>query len=147
MAGGQGSGAADLATRRAEGTAETATTRTVVAERWIVYPAAAGTSESRLELRLCKSDDPRRPGATHLSAARRIHTGVPGVASGTAVGEHAGDRSIGGCDVGAGNPGTHPLGQWARVHCQGVAGVAGEGGHRNLIHRAWEPMGKRVLRK
>src|SRR5580658_5952513 len=58
VAGGQGSGAADLATRRAEGTAETATARTVVAERWIVYPAATGTSESRLELRLCKSDDP-----------------------------------------------------------------------------------------
>ena len=38
------------ATRRAEGTAETATARTVVAERWIVYPAATGTSESRLEL-------------------------------------------------------------------------------------------------
>ena len=39
---GQGSSAADLATRRAEGAAEAAATRAVVAGRWFVYSVAAG---------------------------------------------------------------------------------------------------------
>src|SRR3989442_2330119 len=41
MAGGQGSSAADLATRRAEGAAEAAATRTVVARGW--FPCAGAT--------------------------------------------------------------------------------------------------------
>src|SRR6266852_5294803 len=46
VAGGQGSSAADLATRRAESTAETAATRAIVVARWFVHPAAAGASQS-----------------------------------------------------------------------------------------------------
>src|ERR1700680_1297278 len=42
VAGGEGSSAADLATRRAEGAAETAGARTVVAGGWFVAAGAAG---------------------------------------------------------------------------------------------------------
>ena len=55
MAGGEGSSAADLATRRAEGTAEAAATRTVVAWGRLVCAVAIGASESCMELRLCES--------------------------------------------------------------------------------------------
>src|SRR5579872_4421451 len=44
MASGKGSSAADLATRRAEGAAETAATRAAVARGWFVYPAAPGAN-------------------------------------------------------------------------------------------------------
>src|ERR1700733_598494 len=57
VAGRQGSSAADLATRRAEGAAETAATRAVVVARWLVYPASTGAGESCVELRLCEGDD------------------------------------------------------------------------------------------
>src|SRR5450432_201270 len=50
MAGGQGSSAADLATRRAEGAAEAAATRTVVARGWFVCAVATGACESCVEL-------------------------------------------------------------------------------------------------
>src|SRR5271156_4841027 len=59
MAGGQGSSAADLATRRAEGAAETAGARAVMVGGRFVYPAAARACESCVELRLCESDDAR----------------------------------------------------------------------------------------
>ena len=52
MAGGEGSSAADLATRRAESAAETAGARAVVAGRWIVCALASRAGESRVELRL-----------------------------------------------------------------------------------------------
>src|SRR5271166_21355 len=51
VAGGEGSSAADLATRRAESAAETAGARTVVASRWFVCTDAPGAGESRVELR------------------------------------------------------------------------------------------------
>src|SRR5438067_3567625 len=124
LAGGQGSSAADLATRRAESTAETAATRTVVAARWFVYPATTGASESRVELRFCESNDARRASAAHPGADRRVHEGVLGVTSGAALGEFAGHRDFGGCDVGTGNPGARSFGQWAGVHRRGVAEVA-----------------------
>src|SRR5450755_2821122 len=57
MAGGEGSSAADLATRRAEGTAETAGARAAVAGGWFVCAVASGASESRVELRFRESDD------------------------------------------------------------------------------------------
>src|SRR5271154_3186629 len=60
VAGGQGSSAADLATRRAEGAAEAAATRTVVARGWFVCAVATGAGESCVELRFCESDDARR---------------------------------------------------------------------------------------
>src|SRR6202795_2058693 len=46
----QGSRATDLAARRVESAAKTKATRQVVAERWIVPSAAAGTSEPCVEL-------------------------------------------------------------------------------------------------
>src|ERR1019366_5655682 len=147
MAGGQGSSAADLATRRAEGAAETAATRTAVARGWFVYPAAAGAAESCVELRFCKGDDARWTSAAHPGGDRRVYAGVFGVAGSAALGEFAGDRNVGGCDVGARNPGAHSFGQWAGVHCRGVAEVAGEGGYEDVVHRAWESVGERVLRE
>src|SRR5580698_7973312 len=57
VAGGEGSSAADLATRRAEGTAETAGARAAVAGRWFVCAVATGARESCVELRLCEGDD------------------------------------------------------------------------------------------
>src|ERR1017187_6342858 len=71
MAGGEGSSAADLATRRAEGTAETAATRAAVARRWFVYPVATGAGESRVELRFCEGDDERWTSAAHPGGDRR----------------------------------------------------------------------------
>src|SRR5450759_6023232 len=59
MAGGEGSSAADLATRRAEGAAEAAATRAVVARGWFVCAAATGAGESCVALRFCESDDAR----------------------------------------------------------------------------------------
>ena len=59
LAGGQGSGAADLAAGGAESAAETKAARQVVVERRIVRAAAAGASESRLELRFRERDDAR----------------------------------------------------------------------------------------
>src|SRR5271155_6190618 len=107
VAGGQGSSAADLATRRAEGAAEAAATRTVVARGWFVCAVATGTGESRVELRLCEGDDARWTGTAHPGGDRRVHAGVLGVAGGAALGEFAGDRNLGGCDAGARDPRAH----------------------------------------
>src|SRR5438270_9394013 len=57
MAGGEGSSAADLATRRAEGAAETAGARAIVAEQWFVRTLASRTRQSCLELRFREGDD------------------------------------------------------------------------------------------
>src|SRR5450759_5776144 len=145
MAGGEGSSAADLATRRAEGAAEAAATRAVVARGWFVCAAAAGAGESCVELRFCESDDARWAGAAHPGGDRRVHAGVLGVAGGAAFGKFAGDRNVGGCDVGARDPRAYTVGQWAGVHCRGVAEVAGKSGHEDVVHRAWESVGERIL--
>src|SRR5208282_1516004 len=145
VAGGKGSGAADLATRRAEGAAEAAATRAVVARGWFVCAAAAGAGESCVELRLCESDDERWTSAARAGGDRRVYAGVLGVTGGATLGEFAGDRNVGGCDAGARDTGAHTFGQWAGVHCQGVAEVAGHSGHEDVVHRAWESVGERVL--
>src|ERR1700680_2307686 len=123
--GGKGSSAADLATRRAEGAAETAGARANVARGWFVHSAATGAGESCVELRLCESDDARWTGAAHPGGDRRVYEGVFGVAGGAALGGFAGVRKVGGCDVSAGDSGAHTFRQWAGVHCRGVAEVAG----------------------
>src|ERR1039458_2458112 len=125
VAGGKGSSTADLATRRAEGAAEAAATRAVVARGWFVCAAAAGAGESCVELRFCESDDARWAGAADPGGDRRVHAGVLGVAGGAALGEFASDRNVGGCDVGARDTRAHTFTQWAGIHCRGVAEVAG----------------------
>src|SRR5580698_5132253 len=70
VAGGEGSSAADLATRRAEGTAETAGARAVVARGRFVCAVAAGADESCVELRFRESDDERRTSAAHPGSDR-----------------------------------------------------------------------------
>src|ERR1700733_8114588 len=112
VAGGQGSSAADLETRRAEGAAEAAATRTVVARGWFVCAVATGAGESCVELRFRQGDDPRWTSATRPGGDRRVHAGVLGVAGGAALGEFAGDRNVGGCDVGARDTRAHSFGQW-----------------------------------
>src|ERR1039457_2846432 len=54
MAGGQGSSAADLATRRAESAAEAAATRAVVARGWFVCAVAPRAGESCVALRVAR---------------------------------------------------------------------------------------------
>src|ERR1019366_5483651 len=134
VAGGEGSSAADLATRRAEGAAETAGARAVVAGRWLVCAVATRASESCVELRFCEGDDARWTSAARPGGDRRIYAGVFGVAGGAALGKFAGDRYVGRCDVGAGDSGAYSFGQWARVHCPGVAEVAGGGGGGDDVH-------------
>src|ERR1035441_8939442 len=123
MAGGEGSSAADLATRRAEGAAETAGEGAVVARRRVAYRGATGAGESCVELRFCEGDDERWTSAAHPGGDRRVHPGVLGVTGGAALGEFAGDRNVGGCDVGARDTRAYSFGQWAGVHCRGVAEV------------------------
>src|SRR5208282_2820801 len=134
VAGGEGSSAADLATRRAEGAAEAEGARAVVVSRWFVRTDAPGAGESRVELRLREGDDARWASTAHPGGDRRVHARVFGVAGGTALGEFAGDRNVGGCDVGARDPGTHSFGQRTRVHRGRVAEVAGSVGH--VVHPA-----------
>src|SRR5713101_3395847 len=117
MAGGEGSSAADLATRRAEGAAETAATRAVVVTGWFVRAVATGACESCVELRLCEGDDERRTSAPHPGGDRRVYAGMFGVASGSTLGEFTSDRHAGRCDASARDTGAHTFGQWARVHC------------------------------
>ena len=57
VAGGQGSSAADLATRRAEGAAQRPRGR--LYKRWFVYSVADGAGESCVELRFREGDDER----------------------------------------------------------------------------------------
>src|ERR1039457_2726193 len=144
-AGGEGSSAADLATRRAEGTAETAATRAAVARGRVVHPVGTGAGESCVELRFCEGDDARWASPAHPGGDRRVHAGVFGIAGGATLGEFAGDRNLGGCDAGARDPRAHSFGQWAGVYCRGVAEVAGQAGHKDVVHRAWESVGERVL--
>src|SRR5271165_6682071 len=146
VAGGQGSSAADLATRRAESAAETAGARAAVVSRWFMCTDAPGAGESRVELRFCEGDDARWTSAAHPGGDRRVYAGVFGVAGGTALGKYAGDRNVGGCDVGARDPGAHSFGQWAGVHCRRVAEVAGSVGYEDVVYRTWESVGERVLR-
>ncbi len=54
LASGQGSSAADLATRRADGTRRTKAQGKVVARRRLLCATQAGAREPRLELRLCE---------------------------------------------------------------------------------------------
>src|SRR3974390_2769170 len=110
MAGGKGSRAADLATRRAEGAAKTAGARAVVAGGWFVRTVASRACESRVELRFRESDDARWTRAAHPGSDRRVYAGVPGAASGAAFGKFRGDRDVGGCDAGARNSGAHSFG-------------------------------------
>jgi transposase InsO family protein len=44
-----------------------------------------------------------------------------------------------------GIPRAHSFGQWAGVYCRGVAEVARQSGHEDVVHRAWESVGERVL--
>jgi HTH-like domain len=57
---GKDRGRADLASRRAEGTAAAETMRTAVVQRWIVRAAAAVAAEPCLELRLRQRKNARR---------------------------------------------------------------------------------------
>src|ERR1035438_6120751 len=57
VASGEGSSAADLATRRAEGTAETAATRAVVARGGVVCAAAGGGGGSWVGARFREFDE------------------------------------------------------------------------------------------
>src|SRR5450432_3542447 len=125
MVGGEGSSAAALATRRAEGAAETAATRAVVVTGWFVCAVAPRAYESCVELRFREGDDARWTGAARPGGDRRVHAGVFRAAGGAAFGKFAGDRNVGGCDVGARDTRAHTFGQWAGVHCRGVAEVAG----------------------
>src|ERR1700680_3765742 len=86
VAGGKGSSAADLATRRAEGAAETAGARANVARGWFVHSAATGAGESCVELRLCESDDARWTGRAHPGGEARDKGGGGGVVGGGGVG-------------------------------------------------------------
>jgi putative transposase len=72
-----------------------------VARGWLVCAVAAGLDESCVELRLREGDDERRTSAAHPGGDRRVHPGVFGTESGEALGEFAGDRNLGGCDVDA----------------------------------------------
>src|SRR5450631_2921609 len=101
VAGGEGSSAADLATRRAESAAEAAATRAVVARGWFVCAVAPRAGESCVELRFREGDNARWTGAARPGGDRRVHAGVFGAAGGAAFGKLAGDRNVGGCDVGA----------------------------------------------
>ncbi len=47
--------------------------------------------------------------------------------------------------LGARNPGAYTFRQWAGVHCPGVAEMAGEVGHEDVVHRAGESVGERIL--
>ncbi len=136
VGGGEGSSAADLATRRAEGAAETAGERAVVARGWLVHPVATEAGESCVELRFCEGDDARWAGTAHPGGDRRVYAGVFGVAGGAALGESAADRNVGGCDAGARDPRAHSFGQWAGVHCRGVAEVVRKAGYEDVVHRA-----------
>jgi hypothetical protein len=40
---------------------------------------------------------------------------------------------------------TYSFGQWAGVYCRGVAEVARKAGHEDVVHRAGESVGERVL--
>src|SRR5580704_13351992 len=100
MAGGKGSSAADLATRRAESTAETAGARAAVAGRWFVRALATGAGESCVELRFCESHDARWARAACAGGDRRVYAGMLGVTGGATFREFAGDRSVGGRDAG-----------------------------------------------
>src|SRR5450631_572147 len=145
VGGGKGSSAADLATRRAEGAAETAGARAAVAGGWFVRTVAAGASQSCVELRFRESDDARWTSTAHSGGDRRVLEGVFGVAGGAALGKFAGDRNLGGRDVVARDPRAHSFGQWAGVHSRGVAEVAGQSGYQDAVHRTWESVGERVL--
>jgi hypothetical protein len=114
MAGGEGSSAADLATRRAKGTAEAAAARTVVARGWFVCAVATGARESGVELRFREGDDARWTSATRPGGDRQVHEGMFGVAGGAALEEFAGDRNLGGCDVGARDTRAHTFRQMDR---------------------------------
>src|ERR1039458_10258350 len=138
VAGGEGSSAADLATRRTEGTTETAGTRAAVARGRFVHPVATGAGESCVALRFCEGDDARWASPAHPGGDRRVHAGVFGIAGGATLGEFAGDRNLGGCDAGARDPRAHSFGQWAGVYCRGVAEVAGGGGEKGGGYRARE---------
>src|SRR5581483_5768499 len=46
-----------------------------------------------------------------------------------------------------GNSGAHSFGQWGRVRGEGVAAMAGEVGHRDVVHHAGKPVGERLLRE
>src|ERR1700685_4260526 len=117
LAGGYGSSAADLATRRAEGAAEAAATRAVVARGWFVCAVATGAGESCVELRFREGDDARWTSTAHSGGDRRVYAGVLGATGGATLGEFAGDRNLGGCDAGARDLRAHSFGQWAGVHC------------------------------
>ena len=112
-----------------------------------VRTVASRACESRVELRFRESDDERWTSAAHPGGDRRVYARVSGVASGAAFGKFAGDRNLSGCDAGARDSRAHTFGQWAGVHCQGAAEVAGHAGHEDVIHRAWESVGERVLRE
>src|ERR1039458_4613463 len=129
----------------AEGTAETAATRAAVARGRFVHPVATGAGESCVELRLCEGDDARWASTAHPGGDRRVYAGVFGIAGGATLGKFAGDRNVGGCDAGARDPRAHSFGQWAGVYCRGAAEVAGQAGHEDVVHRAWESVGERVL--
>ncbi len=92
-----------------------------------------------MELRFREGDDARWAGAADSGGDRRVHAGLFGVASGAALGEFAGDRNVGRCDVGARDPGAHSFGQWAGVHRGGVAEVAGETGTKTLYIEPGSP--------
>src|SRR5438034_94744 len=74
VAGGEGSSAADLATRRAESAAETAGARAVVARGWFVCADAPGAREPCVELRFCEGDDARWASAAHPGSDRRVRS-------------------------------------------------------------------------
>jgi transposase InsO family protein len=143
VAGGEGSSAADLATRRAEGTTETKATRAVVARGWCVrlrperanhvwsYDFVKAMTHDGRALRILVVIDEYARECLALRVARRL-------------GKFAGDRNVGGCDVGARDTRAHSFRvmgrsslprscgsgweRWARRRCTSRLGVRGRTG-------------------
>ena len=71
-------GSPHLATRGIEGPRQATETTAAVVGQWLVHPAAAGTAEARLGLRLRRGSNVRREEISHAQHRRRVHTRVPG---------------------------------------------------------------------
>ena len=89
-----------------------------------MHQAQTRVAESRLGLRLCPDEDPRRQSRETAGRHRRVHQGVSGDQGRPTHQIMRRDRDIGRLDGQKGCTGSHPAGQRAGVHRQGITEVA-----------------------
>ena len=128
--------------------AEAEAARPTVAQRWLLRAAAAGTSESRLELRFCERFHPRRKDGAILDADRRIYAeSVWRSMWRRRINSYQVIETLADVMLEHGIPDHIRSDNGPEFLAKALRNWLAQNGSPDSVHRAWHSVGERLLRK